>query len=662
MTATQYLLGVALIALWVGAPAVAAVLIRRRLLPGWRGAPAYLVDAVTTLALLLTTAQLLGTQGGLTRPGLTAGALVVTLSGALLSRRLPVLTTAAVLRPAEPWWSRLLGLLSVAAVLGVWGAKTRSVLEVGNFDSDTLVYHWPYAAVFAQSGWTTNIHLGAPLGGVSWHAANAELVGGISILAFQRDWLLPLLNLGWLALTLLAARVIGRRAGSSGPAVAVLCVLCVLPIMGRSQGGSGFTDMASLALLLAALALFLEAFDAGLSPLLLWSGAATGMAVSTKETALAVGLALAIAVLVLSRLRGFVLWAGPACLLGCFWYVRNLVREGNPLPTSHFGPFTSIAGPIIENHGYSVAHFLNNGDVVRHVLIPGLVDAWGVAWSVLVVGVLLAAGLGLRRGTPQDRALALIGLLGLASYLVTPTTAAGFTDRPVLFPHNTRYALPAVMVLVVLLVRLARPGRQRIVLGSVALLTLLATIASRGRFPTLLPHRGGDALMIAAASALVLLVLTVAGRQRWWCYPLLLVAALPALYGVGRDYERNRYAPTYGDPSRTFGWASTVHGAHIGLDGLSEEYPFVGNDVSNRVNYIGTRTGGRVFVEIPSCPQWREVVNASHFDYVVIGPHLNRTDLPAAAAWVDRAAMTPVLEAGLFTTYRLMGELDPKTC
>lgn len=487
MTASQYLLGLALLLVWLGAPAAAAVLIRRRTLPTWRGAPAHLVDAVTTLALVLTTAQLLGMLGGLTRPGLTAGTLVVAISGALVSRRLPVLTPAAVPQAPDPLWSRLLGILSVASVLGVWGSKTRSILEVGNFDTDSLVYHWPYAAVFAQSGWTTNIHLGAPLGGASWHAANAELVGGISILAFHRDWLLPLLNLGWLGLALLAARVIGGRSGKRGLVMAMVCVLCALPIMGRSQGGSGFTDIASLALLLAALALFLEALDAGLTPLLIWSGAAAGMAVSTKETALAVGLALGVAVLVLSRLRGFVLWAVPACLLGCFWYARNLAREGNPVPTSGLGPFRSIAGPFIEDYGYSVAHFLTNGSVVRHVFLPGLADAWGVAWPALAVGALLAAGLGLRRGRPQDRALALVGLFGLAAYLVTPTTAFGFKDRPVLFPHNTRYALPAMLVLLILLARLTKPGRERVALGGIALLALIATIASGGKLPTVLP-------------------------------------------------------------------------------------------------------------------------------------------------------------------------------
>lgn len=169
-------------------------------------------------------------------------------------------------------------------------------------------------------------------------------------------------------------------------------------------------------------------------------------------------------------------------------------------------------------------------------------------------------------------------------------------------------------------------------------------------------------MTIAAVSGLLLLALAALGARHRWVYPLLVALALPALYDVGRDYVRDRYAPTYGDPSAMFAWASTVHGARIGLDGISEEYPYVGNDVSNRVSYIGMRDKDRVFVEVPSCPQWREVVNAGDYDYVVIGPHLNGADIPPAARWVDRSAMVPVRTAGAFTAYDITGELDPRTC
>ena len=666
MTVSDFAVGWALLALWTAAPATAAVLLRRRLLAGWTGARAVLVDVVATLALVLAVAQLLGTAGGLTRAGMTAGTLLAGAAGTSLALRLPTPEPRERAAIAQPLWSCVVGLLAVAALVGVWVSHARSILAIGDYDTDSLVYHWPYAASFAQSGWTTRIHLGAPGGGVSWHAANAELVGGISILAFHRDWLLPLLNFGWLALLLLAAWVVGHRRGVSGLTTAAACSLLAVPVMSRSQGGTGFTDTASLALVLAAVALLVEAFEDDRTALL-FSGTAAGLAASTKETTLATVAVMGLAVLVLSlrsrRVAGFVLWAAPAALLGSFWYVRNLVREDNPLPTSHLGPFRSVAGPLIDRYGYSVADQLTNGHVIRHIFLPGLHTAWGVAWPALVVGALLAAGLAMRRSAAaHDRALAVIGVVGLLAYLVTPTTAYGLRDRPVLFPQNTRYALPAMLVLLVLLARLVG-NRTRVALGAALVLVLLATIASRGAFATILPQRGLQALEAAAVAGVAIAVVWLVHRRLGWRpVAVLALLSLPLLYVVGRDYEQNRYAPTAGDAARTFDWASQVHGVHIGLDGISEEYPYVGRDVSNRVSYIGLRDAHRVFSEVPSCALWRQVVNAGGFDYVVTGPHLNGADLPVAARWVDPAAMVPVLTAGAYHVYRVTGRLDPQTC
>lgn len=673
MTVAEVLVGWGFLVVWLGAPLVVAGAFRRRVLPGWTGAPALLIDAVTTLALVLTAAQLLGTAGGFTRPGMTAAALVVGTGGLLLARRVPMQPLREFPAHPERSWSRVLGVVCVAAVIGVWGSETQVVLSVGNYDRDTLVYHWPYAAWFAQSGWTTQIHLGAPGGGSSWHAANAELLGGISILAFHRDWMLPLLNFAWLGLGLLAARCIGRRSGAGGLAVSVACVLFAVPILARFQGGSGFSDTASLGLVLAAVALFLEAFDHGLAPqVLVWGGACAGLAASTKETTLAVGGSLTLAVLGLcvrwGRAKAFACWAGPALLLGCFWYLRNLAREGNPIPTSRLGPFRSIAGPAIDKNGYSVAHYLTDAHVIRHIFLPQLVTAWGLLWPLMVVGVLLAAALTLRRSTPgTDRALAVIGVVGLLAYLITPTTAFGLAGMPLLFPENTRYALPAMLVLAMLLVRRSTSGLARSALAVGVAVTLTATIVTRGTFPTVLPHHGKQAVTLAGI-ALVVLAAAMFEVGRWphrgrslTAIALAVAVSASMLSFIGARYERQRYPASSGEAARTYRWANTVHGAHIGVDGIQREYPYTGNDVSNRVNYIGIRDRQRLFTEAPSCALWRQAVNVGHFNYLVFGP-LPGGKVPMSAQWVDRAATTPVLATAHYQVYRVVGALDPRTC
>ncbi|MCU1587109.1 MAG: hypothetical protein JWN31_602 [Frankiales bacterium] len=663
MTLAQFVTGWALLLVWVGAPALPAVLIRRRLLPGWTGAPALLVDVLSTVALLLTVAQLVGVHGGLTRAGLTAGTLVVGSAGALVALRLPVGPRVVPARPAEPLWSRALGVIAVASVVGVWVSKTQQVLSAGNYDSDSLSYHWPYAAFFAQTGWTTQIHLGPPGRGSSWHAANGELLDAVTMLAFHRDWLLPLLNLGWLALALLAARCVGRRVGAAGLATAVACVLFALPILARSQGGSGFTDTASLALVLAGVVLFLEAFDDGPSPqVLLFCGVAFGLAVSTKETTLAVTAALAVAVLVLcgraGRIRAFVVWAAPVLVLGSFWYLRNWAREGNPIPTSSLGPFPSIAGSFIDRYDYAVGHFLGNRFVLRHVFVPGLAVAWAVLWPALVVGVLVAVVLVLRRQVPgQLRALAVVGAVGLLGYVLTPTTAFGTADRPVLFTENTRYALPAMAVLLMLHVRAVRPGRERTVLGAAVLVVLVGTLVPRGSLPAVLPGHGERAAVVAAI-ALVVPVLGSVVQPRWRVAAVVLLV-LPGLLVVGRGYERDRYRSAEG---AAFAWADQVHGAHLGLSGVMQAYPFVGTDLSNRLDHIGLRNADRVFVVPPTCADWRRAVDRGGYGYVVLGPAYLPGEPRFADSWLDASAMTKVLDAPPYRVYRVVSRPDPGTC
>ena len=59
----RYLLGVAEIALLAGFAGLGAAAVRARLLPGFSGVPAHLATAVIVLAILVWTAEVLGTFG-----------------------------------------------------------------------------------------------------------------------------------------------------------------------------------------------------------------------------------------------------------------------------------------------------------------------------------------------------------------------------------------------------------------------------------------------------------------------------------------------------------------------------------------------------------------------------------------------------------------------
>ena len=98
----------------------------------------------------------------------------------------------------------------MAVLAAAWIDRVIAVYRRGLTDGDSFMYHLPFAARFVQRGWTTGT---APIGTDAWVAfypANVELVQAWTMLPFDRDVVVPLMNLAWLALAL------GRR-GPSGP-------------------------------------------------------------------------------------------------------------------------------------------------------------------------------------------------------------------------------------------------------------------------------------------------------------------------------------------------------------------------------------------------------------------------------------------------------------
>src|SRR4051794_11834652 len=74
---SDYLLSVLALALVLGPLVLAAVRVRGSLLAGWSGMPAYLTDAVLTLALLILISELIGAVGLLQRVPLIVASLAV---------------------------------------------------------------------------------------------------------------------------------------------------------------------------------------------------------------------------------------------------------------------------------------------------------------------------------------------------------------------------------------------------------------------------------------------------------------------------------------------------------------------------------------------------------------------------------------------------------
>ncbi len=628
MTAGQYLLGVSLVAVTLASLTLAAVRVRRWIVPGWEGAPARLAELVVATAVLLAAAELLGCVGAL-----RAGYLVaVCVAASLASLRLPA--------PAAPEpapvarRSGRLELASAAAagalVLVQWGSRSAAAFRFGMADPDSLWYHLPHAARFAQDGWTTRLQFTESEPITTFHPANAELLHGIGMsLMGGFDLLSPLVNLALAGGCLLAGWCVGRPFGAAPAAMTGVAAVLLTPIMLQTQPGEAYNDAAALAFSLAAAALFLNARGAAhggamRQGALVLAALAAGLALGTKLSVMAVAFALGAAALVAcskgERRRVAAIWLAGLAAGGGFWFVRNLVRVGNPLPwfAVHLGPLSLPAPPhpITDANSFSVAHYLADTGIWRRVFAPGLHASLGPVWELLALaaagGALLALVAGRSRG---QRALGAAALACLLAFLVTPASAGGPEGEASLFALNLRFVTPALALGLALGPAALGRGRR---LAAPALLGLgLLTLLGEGLWP--LGHAwAGLLVLVVATAALALLLAPPHGRRLVLAIGLTALVAAAAGWPLQRGYFEARYAtggPTV--PSVSVWAARHLEHSRVGVVGYLLQYPLYGKRLTNRVDMLGEHGPHGAFHRFRGCGPFTRAVIAGRYRYVV---------------------------------------------
>jgi hypothetical protein len=669
----RYLLGVGEILLLVGSAWLGGASLRAWLLPRFEGAPAHLASAVIALALLIWSAELLGSFGAWDPvPYLV----LVGAVGVGLWRFVPrVVGEGGPPRPNGqagvrgtsllPWVALLVA--AIALVYFAWGAKPQ--LSTGMTGFDSTWYHGPFAAGFFQSGNTIDLHFIAPQFLAWFYPANGEIFHAAGMLAFGRDVLSPLLNVGWFAGCLLACWCIGRPYRVAQWSLALGAIALSVPAL-SDQAGEARNDIVGIFFLLAAVAVALNAWagrseDSGtergiaaLGPLLV-TGLAAGLAAGTKLNFL-----LPAAVLILGLVaiaprgeRGRALVASGLAALagGGYWYLRNLIHTGNPLPwVDSLGPI-SLPAPdqaLGGREAHSVAGYLFDGTVWSDWFLPGLHGGLWFLWPLLGAAALAALILAVlpTRGsfsTPgaqkEPRVLAVAGFVGLATalaWLLAPTSASGPDGIPRGFESGLRYLAPALVLGLALLptVPLLRDRLARI-------------SGLRSHF---VPDSGtnydlkGRGLGIAAVAGLV-------------------VVAAFAGYPLQRHYLQGRYAdPSFTTPglNAAFAWARDVSGARIATTS-TRQYPLFGTDLSNRVEFIGEQRPHGGFEAPKTCRAWRQLLNEGDYDYVVTSRdriEAGKPPFPPQAAWTADPGAEVVLRKAPTVVFKLTGPLRPSSC
>ncbi|HXF31389.1 MAG TPA: hypothetical protein VN522_07700 [Solirubrobacterales bacterium] len=701
---------------WLGAARV-----RRRLPAELDGEAGFLATAVVTIALLVWVAELLGTVSAFKPvPYLISMAVV----GLVLRLLVPPAGGAPVgaprgaqaaeppstvgetgvtgpaaedIRPLRPsLLATVISLLVAGIAIGHFAGGVKLRLGTGMTGFDSTWYHGPFAAGFFQTGNTIGLHFIAPQFLAWFYPANGEVVHAIGMLAFSRDLMSPLLNLGWLLGCLLACWCIGRPFRVAPWSLALGAIALSVPAL-ADQAGEARNDIVGIFFLLAAIAIALNAADRrrGLSTgALLCVGLAIGLAAGTKLNFLLPAAVLVIGLTALAptgaRWRALLCTGGMALAGGGYWYLRNLIHTGNPLPwIHHLGPLDLPAPEqaLGGREAHSVLSYLTDGSVWSDWFLPGLHGGLWIVWPVLgiaaLTGLLLALvprgrgwwaekrSISALFGPSTAGVLALAGLVGLAaalSWLVSPTSASGPEGMPRGFESGLRYLTPAL------------------ILGLALLPTVPALRAWAARLASIGPKLGerpvpaaGRDLQAPLDDRLHLGAHSDPERRRSheedglprrWVAGIVVGAVLIAVvvgYPVQRHYLHDRYRdPSFTTPGldAAFAWARDVDGARIATTS-TRQYPLFGTDLSNRVSYLGVHRPHGGFEEAPSCRVFRRLVDEGDYDYVVATRDRIESGKPAyppQAKWLEGPDAEVVLRKKPTVVFRITGPLDPRAC
>jgi hypothetical protein len=117
------------------------------------------------------------------------------------------------------------------------------------------------------------------------------------------------------------------------------------------------------------------------------------------------------------------------------------------------------------------------------------------------------------------------------------------------------------------------------------------------------------------------------------------------------------------DLAALYGWVRHVSDARIALAGLAISYPLFGADLSNHVQYVGHKGPHGAFDRVGTCREWRQLLNAGNYDYVVVSANTGGARAPVEAGWTrsDPAAQV-VLDVGTASVFRVSGAFAPSGC
>lgn len=682
MPVGDYLLGLALFTATAGSAAAAALLVTRRRMGYLRGSARGVALGLLGTAALIAAHLVPGALGVLSP---WTAVLCAGLLAAVAWRLSPTTEGPEEARPAleEGAASKAAAALAVGSVAlaALTAAWTQSAVPT-TFNVDTLTFHLPNIARWIQTGSFWQVDQFIPLLAQGNYPQSGDVVFLSSVLPWDNDAFVRLVNWPFYALLGLGVYAVGRELAAPRAAAALFAaVFLAIPAVARTASAGSMTDTILLAGLAAGVLFLLRHARGGRGADLALAGLGLGIAFGTKwygPPAVGVVLVAWGAGSLLSRTSPVRLLRQGAALIalvsfaGGFWLLRNLVESGNPL----FPQKVEVAGLTVfgaprdvirERFDHTVAEYLFDPRVIRDALLPQLRDFLGLPGLVLLLGIALglASGWAARRAADGRRALmvACAAAILAAVYAITPYSALGLEGRPTLVGENSRYALPALMLGATTAAWAA--GRLRRLRPAADLAALAAVALGLG---------GGYYL---AASTIVLVgvaAVAVAGagyvvvrrtrtradgprrKLRSATAGLACVALVGAGYARQRSFNEDRYARV--DPAIDWVARNAPSGHRIGLagrwdEGLSPVLPMFGRRLDNRVAYVGPWRD-HLLREYTTRGQFAAAVRRGRYDLLLVGRGRPPRPRTRTERWVAAEGYRPLARSRRLALYRVV--------
>lgn len=711
MNVGRYVLGLLLLAFALIPLHTASYLWRARVLSQWKGAQARLVEIITDLTVFFLVLEILGSFGLFRVAPVVIVLAAVGVIGIYSARRLaigqfdsPIAPIAP--QPSAPRWANVTALVAVSVIAADWSTWVVAAYHHGMISIDTLWYHMPDAARFVQDGSITPLHYTDNAPDTVFYPATSELLHGFGILLMGNDVLSPIINLLWLALGLLAGWCIGRPFAVAPITLIGSAVLFATPQLTGSQPGGAYDDIVGLALFLSSVAVLVNFSGlTGRSAKVAWvvAAAAAGLAIGVKFTFVAPAVVLTVGAAFVasrgSRTRLMSLWLIVLIVTGGFWYARNFLLVGNPIPSLHLklGPI-SLPSPPLSTPTSSIGHFLFDGSAWSRYFIPGLRGTFGPAWWAVLGLSLIGLVAAVITGDRVQRILGGVGLVAGVIFIFTPQYLAVF-NQPIFFVSNVRYGDATVLLGLVLLPinRLLSPWRRArwllvVYVAVLASLQLDASIWSISFFSERIdiPVQGTDELVglllgvaVLVIGAVILYMTHRSPGRHIRIVPWFIIGALVVVLGypLQQTYVRDRYlGPKRQDSflQPVYSWSQHVNDIRIALAGPLSflQYPLYGRTLSNYVQQIGATGPNGAFTPFQTCEAFRNAIIKGHYGYVFITTGImskNRAE-PADMMWmglgkaskavIQGAQITANPFAGyyLYTVYKVTPEFSVQGC